>query len=116
MNRRKFLRTSALSTAAIGLSGPFFFARGAASPNEIVTVAIMGARGRAGFLSEVFARSRATQVKSIFDVDHRPLEELATKIGEIQRSEEHTSELQSRGHLVCRLLLEKKKYTYILGL
>src|SRR5436305_10661620 len=29
--------------------------------------------------------------------------------GEIGRSEEHTSELQSRPHLVCRLLLEKKK-------
>src|SRR2546429_1777118 len=28
----------------------------------------------------------------------------------IRRSEEHTSELQSRLHLVCRLLLEKKKY------
>src|SRR5690625_5408899 len=28
---------------------------------------------------------------------------------DIMRSEEHTSELQSRGHLVCRLLLEKKK-------
>src|SRR6266508_4951734 len=28
---------------------------------------------------------------------------------ETVRSEEHTSELQSRGHLVCRLLLEKKK-------
>src|SRR5439155_26991759 len=27
----------------------------------------------------------------------------------VVRSEEHTSELQSRGHLVCRLLLEKKK-------
>src|SRR5437660_7983928 len=27
----------------------------------------------------------------------------------VARSEEHTSELQSRGHLVCRLLLEKKK-------
>src|SRR5690625_6022068 len=27
------------------------------------------------------------------------------------RSEEHTSELQSRGHLVCRLLLEKKQAT-----
>src|SRR5690625_757969 len=26
----------------------------------------------------------------------------------LERSEEHTSELQSRGHLVCRLLLEKK--------
>src|SRR2546422_6351104 len=30
-------------------------------------------------------------------------------INEILRSEEHTSELQSRLHLVCRLLLEKKK-------
>src|SRR3712207_8392782 len=29
------------------------------------------------------------------------------------RSEEHTSELQSRQYLVCRLLLEKKKGTYV---
>src|SRR5439155_9683253 len=29
----------------------------------------------------------------------------------VERSEEHTSELQSRGHLVCRLLLAKKKGT-----
>src|SRR5690625_7055705 len=34
--------------------------------------------------------------------DRQPLDEP-------DRSEEHTSELQSRGHLVCRLLLEKKK-------
>src|SRR3989442_6428129 len=32
------------------------------------------------------------------------------RASEIPRSEEHTSELQSRPHLVCRLLLEKKKY------
>src|SRR5690625_7110722 len=32
-----------------------------------------------------------------------------TKMVTTRRSEEHTSELQSRGHLVCRLLLEKKK-------
>src|SRR5206468_8871044 len=31
---------------------------------------------------------------------------------EAHRSEEHTSELQSRSDLVCRLLLEKKKQTY----
>src|SRR5437870_6621676 len=31
------------------------------------------------------------------------------------RSEEHTSELQSRGHLVCRPLLEKKKFAAIMG-
>src|SRR3712207_8948448 len=30
-----------------------------------------------------------------------------------ERSEEHTSELQSRQYLVCRLLLEKKKQTFI---
>src|SRR2546422_8440331 len=30
-------------------------------------------------------------------------------VGRVERSEEHTSELQSRLHLVCRLLLEKKK-------
>src|SRR5207253_11218422 len=37
-------------------------------------------------------------------VDHRP-----TARDAHARSEEHTSELQSRGQLVCRLLLEKKK-------
>src|SRR3989442_8611299 len=35
---------------------------------------------------------------------HHHLDQLA-----VGRSEEHTSELQSRPHLVCRLLLEKKK-------
>src|SRR5690625_6117100 len=33
---------------------------------------------------------------------------VAGETGSGKRSEEHTSELQSRGHLVCRLLLEKK--------
>src|SRR5690625_3873621 len=37
---------------------------------------------------------------------HRFFNELAVHLR--ARSEEHTSELQSRGHLVCRLLLEKK--------
>src|SRR3989442_11799508 len=35
--------------------------------------------------------------------------QLISPAGSIGRSEEHTSELQSRPHLVCRLLLEKKK-------
>src|SRR3712207_6909972 len=42
----------------------------------------------------------------------RPLMMLSTQGGmDIERSEEHTSELQSRQYLVCRLLLEKKKQT-----
>src|SRR5690625_1371543 len=36
-------------------------------------------------------------------------EQFISEQGSEMRSEEHTSELQSRGHLVCRLLLEKKK-------
>src|SRR5690625_6076951 len=43
------------------------------------------------------ARPRVTFVMGSQDIRHP------------RRSEEHTSELQSRGHLVCRLLLEKKK-------
>src|SRR2546422_524788 len=45
------------------------------------------------------------QFRNIFD---RVLKEPGVT-GEALRSEEHTSELQSRLHLVCRLLLEKKK-------
>src|SRR5207253_9636285 len=46
------------------------------------------------------------QLTAIVDVGR--VRQDAAKIGDA-RSEEHTSELQSRGHLVCRLLLEKKK-------
>src|SRR5206468_11425441 len=44
-------------------------------------------------------------------VAERPMPEvhIVDAIGEFERSEEHTSELQSRSDLVCRLLLEKKK-------
>src|SRR5690554_4545718 len=47
------------------------------------------------------------------DADGDPLDEVSTEgltraQVEASRSEEHTSELQSRPHLVCRLLLEKK--------
>src|SRR5690554_7418073 len=41
----------------------------------------------------------------------RDAREFATNGVQATRSEEHTSELQSRPHLVCRLLLEKKKKT-----
>src|SRR5947209_15226902 len=45
--------------------------------------------------------ARAEAAGSGFDMNPSP--------GNIKRSEEHTSELQSRQYLVCRLLLEKKK-------
>src|SRR5699024_11445249 len=42
-----------------------------------------------------------------FDVDGK---EILETLGATERSEEHTSELQSRFELVCRLLLEKKQH------
>src|SRR3712207_7018578 len=44
--------------------------------------------------------------------DEEVIELLEKARSEHERSEEHTSELQSRQYLVCRLLLEKKKKTY----
>src|SRR5690625_5857666 len=49
----------------------------------------------------------APQVRAVWLADgHADVEDDEVSL---VRSEEHTSELQSRGHLVCRLLLEKKK-------
>src|SRR5690625_6318445 len=61
-----------------------------------------------------------SQVPSLFEIQDQPETEWAAKTAsdirrvaimmneDLLRSEEHTSELQSRGHLVCRLLLENK--------
>src|SRR3989442_12438563 len=52
------------------------------------------------------SRRVADRVGEVGNVGHR---ELGRGLDVVGRSEEHTSELQSRPHLVCRLLLEKKK-------
>src|SRR2546429_4504467 len=56
-------------------------------------------------------RSRATQVgRDHAMVDRELGDQRQPHVARLaERSEEHTSELQSRLHLVCRLLLEKKK-------
>src|SRR5258708_29594126 len=43
------------------------------------------------------------------------VDRVRARAGLLDRSEEHTSELQSPDHLVCRLLLEKKKNTHDYG-
>src|SRR6476660_714003 len=44
-----------------------------------------------------------------FSVTGTPTDAVMLALAHVMRSEEHTSELQSPDHLVCRLLLEKKK-------
>src|SRR5690349_23130163 len=45
----------------------------------------------------------------LFAAQHAPIAADVAVAADVARSEEHTSELQSRRDLVCRLLLEKKK-------
>src|SRR3712207_6949775 len=52
--------------------------------------------------ADCYAGAWANHAETVPDESGQPL------IAEITRSEEHTSELQSRQYLVCRLLLEKK--------
>src|SRR3989442_7421760 len=58
-------------------------------------------------------RSRCRGEAQSFDCDRAQArglsaEQTSARLGKFDRSEEHTSELQSRPHLVCRLLLETK--------
>src|SRR5258708_11070462 len=57
---------------------------------------------------QIGAATRAVGTRPCDRSNPPPLEGLETR-SEEGRSEEHTSELQSPDHLVCRLLLEKKK-------
>src|SRR3712207_8437871 len=70
------------------------------SQSECAQLAVVGSRGRGDLAALVLG-----------SVSHHVLHHGACPVA-IVRSEEHTSELQSRQYLVCRLLLEKKKTTY----
>src|SRR3989449_2416750 len=75
-------------------------------------------RAHARVEKELFAKlgyaERAERGVLVLETRTLPTDEVASWVGQKaglapSRSEEHTSELQSRLHLVCRLLLEKKK-------
>src|SRR5690554_7644051 len=52
-------------------------------------------------------------LKEKYELNHTTFKSLDEELQfSASRSEEHTSELQSRPHLVCRLLLEKKKHDH----
>src|SRR3712207_5688755 len=88
---------------------------------------IPNGRDRLGYFNDQYSITNWYPILSIFDEKTGTWDENSFyKIGEsnhssisnycinltVPRSEEHTSELQSRQYLVCRLLLEKKKYVY----
>src|SRR5205809_4591375 len=67
----------------------------------------MGTVGFGFYASAAIATQNAARVA----VDQTSANTSTAADATLARSEEHTSELQSRLHLVCRLLLEKKKRT-----
>src|SRR5207253_10978796 len=73
----------------------FFFFFNDTATTEIYTLSLHDALP---ITRRMFGATRSTRPYS-----------MPSSAGTNGRSEEHTSELQSRGHLVCRLLLEKKK-------
>src|SRR2546422_8435394 len=98
----------------------FFFFLNDTAPPEIyplplhaalpISAARRGGGGPHGDAAAAGRRSRRGAVaRAARAEDPERLPRRGTARGRRSRSEEHTSELQSRLHLVCRLLLEKKK-------
>src|SRR2546422_8677187 len=91
----------------------FFFFFNDTATTEIYTLSLHDALPicRAFTASAFTASSCSARIPCAYSV-RSALSRLAatwSHSGGVMRSEEHTSELQSRLHLVCRLLLEKKK-------
>src|SRR5690606_40932890 len=101
MKRRKFIRQTATGAAAMTilprhvLGGPGFI-----SPNDQINVGYIGAGKQVYGLMRNISKCKGVVSVAACDVFKQKLDRLV-------RSEEHTSELQSRENLVCRLLLEK---------
>src|SRR2546429_6305957 len=88
----------------------FFFFFNDTATTEIYTLSLHDALPIfvAGIIRDLAPKAKIECVRVLNDYGVGRVNDLMQAL-EIIRSEEHTSELQSRLHLVCRLLLEKKK-------
>src|SRR5438874_7062722 len=96
-----------MMTAVCGLartSWEFFFARVGVTVGEAG-----GTPGANSLLSDYFPATRRAMALTVFSLGAPIGAWVGYNVAGAIRSEEHTSELQSRRDLVCRLLLEKKK-------
>src|SRR5690554_2290262 len=112
MKRRTFIKNSALGTTATLVVPQIIPARvlGKNAPSNMIQIGQIGfgriARGHD--LPETIKHTDMARVVAVSDVDRKRMNEGKQWIQDFykeKRSEEHTSELQSRPHLVCRLLL-----------
>src|SRR5207253_5560599 len=84
---------------------------GRISPLRVYAHSFSSGRGAVSwhFLCPAFCAKSSGWIRTFILVVRLPTFPVCPAARAFMRSEEHTSELQSRGHLVCRLLLEKKK-------
>src|SRR5439155_19246203 len=86
----------------------FFFFFNATATTEIYTLSLHDALPISVFVIDSNKEQIAVREARKLGIPVVAVVDTNSKLARL-RSEEHTSELQSRGHLVCRLLLEKKK-------
>src|SRR5215475_8177753 len=94
------------------ISGPlriFWLSNGTLSPSEVTWLLPSGTK-RPVLPARTRAHAGVPSTSSLNTCSTVPTTLPSAPV--TRRSEEHTSELQSRENLVCRLLLEKKKKTY----
>src|SRR3989442_7345826 len=118
VDRRRFLGVTAAAAAAMFIKPALVHGTHA---NSAIRIGLLGCGGRgtedAGNLLDT-GGARVVALADLFqdqlDAAHAHFDQIqqakgnaALNLIEVCRSEEHTSELQSRPHIVCRLLLEK---------
>lgn len=84
MNRRGFLKTSAVAGVGLGVAGmarPIF---GMGSPNETIVVGIMGTGSRGSSLARSFAQLPGAEVAYVCDVDEQRVGSAAADVSELQ--------------------------------
>src|SRR3712207_7713138 len=86
----------------------FFFFFNDTATTEIYTLSLHDALPICGAKGGIVVDPKALSPRELERMTRRFTSEIINEIGPEKRSEEHTSELQSRQYLVCRLLLEKK--------
>src|SRR5256884_6172081 len=104
--------SSATREVVLGLERPFVMIGERINPTGRKVLAAEMAAGNfsrveADALAQVAAGAHMLDVNAGIPLADEPA--ILARTVQLVRSEEHTSELQSRLHLVCRLLLEKKK-------
>src|SRR5690625_6162470 len=101
MNRKEFLQSVMIPGLSFCIAPSTILGKtfGYVPPSDRLNIAGVGVGGVG---RRNLANMKTENIVALCDVDWK----YASKTF---RSEEHTSELQSRGHLVCRLLLEKQK-------